>query len=651
MTAATEPEPGVNLARELDFTLGGLSLSPSACRVQFDGRDQRIEPRVMEVLVVLARSANHTVTRDDLIGACWGGRIVSDDAVNRVVAQVRQLGRSFEPAPFVLETVPKVSFRLIVEGTGEVRRSGVDKALRRPAVLTAVILLVAAAVAVAGVFAWRARSPTGPIVVAVLPFEDQVGGELGRELADGVPEEVINDLVRVPGLRVTSRVSSFQFRGADKAKAATALKARYLLDGSVQQDGDRITVRASLTDTQKDLTLWSDAYDRPATELLIIQQEIAARVADALEVRLSPDWRKPAETIAPETYRLYLEARDAIRQRRQQNLFYAMGKLEQVVKAEPRFSRAWSALAVARVLAVVGPYDGDAMRRDAEVAARQALALDPRNAEALAALGLIRQSRREWLEADRLYAQALSYAPSQANLVMWKANLDGYVGRRVESERNHRRAYELDPLNRAAVANYLDDALRTGDVKLAAELRAKHRLLGPPPSEPTFEQQIGEARGREDWAGMVRIAKANPDPRYADEDRLLFAAVDALAARKASPELVAEMRAAAAKGDTDLLKILIRLGELDAAADAAVAMAPVIDGENGRPSTVPLFTSAFDPLREDPRFMRVAERYGLIAYWQATGRWPDYCTYQSTRYDCKAEAARAHREALSAARR
>src|SRR4029450_4546360 len=105
MNSLTEPSTRVDLAREPEFRLGVLNGRPSACRVAFAGRDRRVEPRVMEVLVVLARASGETVTRDDLIEACWSGRIVSDDAVTRTIAQVRRLARGVDPTPFVGEGV------------------------------------------------------------------------------------------------------------------------------------------------------------------------------------------------------------------------------------------------------------------------------------------------------------------------------------------------------------------------------------------------------------------------------------------------------------------------------------------------------------------------------------------------------------------
>ena len=108
-----EPSPAIDLAREADFQLGGLTVSPSACSTRGPAGERRVERKVMEVLLALTRRIGATVSRDQLIDACWGGRIVSDDAVNRAIAQVRNLARGFDPPPFVLETIPKVGFRLI----------------------------------------------------------------------------------------------------------------------------------------------------------------------------------------------------------------------------------------------------------------------------------------------------------------------------------------------------------------------------------------------------------------------------------------------------------------------------------------------------------------------------------------------------------
>ena len=110
--AAAEPPARVDLARAPDFEIAGVRVSPSACRVHVAGREARLEPLVVAVLVVLAKAANRTVTRDQLIDACWAGRIVSEDAITRTIAKVRAITRDVDPPPFTVETLPKVGFRL-----------------------------------------------------------------------------------------------------------------------------------------------------------------------------------------------------------------------------------------------------------------------------------------------------------------------------------------------------------------------------------------------------------------------------------------------------------------------------------------------------------------------------------------------------------
>src|SRR5258708_26020933 len=164
MTSVTEPSASVDLAREPDFRLGDLEVSPSACRVRSGSQVQRVEPKVMEVLVVFARHADQTVSRDQLIEACWGGRIVSDDAVSRVVAQVRSLARSLDPPPCRLETVRKVGYRFKVSAaetpaTADPPPAQASDSRRRwRAAAAAALVLAAGGVAVLAV-RWLAPAP------------------------------------------------------------------------------------------------------------------------------------------------------------------------------------------------------------------------------------------------------------------------------------------------------------------------------------------------------------------------------------------------------------------------------------------------------------------------------------------------------------
>src|SRR3569623_694335 len=107
-----------NLAQEPDFELGGVRISPSAGLMSRDEVVVRVEPRVMQVLLTLTRAEHHTISRDQLIETCWDGRIVTDNAISRALAELRGIARQFDPAPFVVHTIPKVGFRLQAPASG-----------------------------------------------------------------------------------------------------------------------------------------------------------------------------------------------------------------------------------------------------------------------------------------------------------------------------------------------------------------------------------------------------------------------------------------------------------------------------------------------------------------------------------------------------
>lgn len=107
----------VNLATEPDFTLGGLEVSPSLCRIRLDGTVEAAEPRVLQVLIVLAQRKGRLVSRDELIGRCWGGRAVSEDAIHRCIAKVRRLSELDGRKSFSVETIPRVGYQLVEGGT------------------------------------------------------------------------------------------------------------------------------------------------------------------------------------------------------------------------------------------------------------------------------------------------------------------------------------------------------------------------------------------------------------------------------------------------------------------------------------------------------------------------------------------------------
>jgi DNA-binding winged helix-turn-helix (wHTH) protein len=140
----------IDLAESPDFDVGGLQVSPAHRRVSMDGRSIGMQPRVAQVLIVLARSRSAVVSRNRLIHQCWDGRIVGDDALNRCIVELRQIARQFSPAPFSIETIPHVGYSLVE------RR--MDPHVSRPSFLeTSAVALLVALLVVIGLIAWFAR--------------------------------------------------------------------------------------------------------------------------------------------------------------------------------------------------------------------------------------------------------------------------------------------------------------------------------------------------------------------------------------------------------------------------------------------------------------------------------------------------------------
>src|SRR5215471_13474136 len=232
---AADPASGIDLAREPDFQLGGLLIRPSACRVVGVRGEQRLERKVMEVLLTLARSAGATVSREQLIEACWGGRAVSDDAVNRCISVIRRITDAL--GGFTVQTVARVGYQLSADGP--VRGNEEDAVLPPP------------------------KEP----LLAVLAFDNLSGDPEMTYFSDGVSEEIQETVARGSALKVIGKASSFQFRGADKAASnvGAALNATHILDGSVRRSGQRVRISAQLVECARSTTLWSNRFDRDLT--------------------------------------------------------------------------------------------------------------------------------------------------------------------------------------------------------------------------------------------------------------------------------------------------------------------------------------------------------------------------------------------------
>jgi eukaryotic-like serine/threonine-protein kinase len=318
--------------------------------------------------------------------------------------------------------------------------------------------------------------------IAVLPFANMSRDADEEYFSDGLSEEIINALAQIPGLKVTARTSAFAFRGKEQdiRKIAEALDVRTILEGSVRRAGNRVRVTAQLIDAQDGYHLWSQRYDRELADVFEVQDEIAAAIAKALEVKLTP---RPA---AAERYKPSLPAYEAyLRGRHQQfkvtprSMELARECYEQAIALDPKFALAYAELAglfnQAVLMGMRSPQENVPRMREY---ASKALELDPSLPDAHTHLGMAAAIfDLDWKEAERRFAMALAH-PTFSPLCRFLYR--GYLlalRRPLEAVEQVRRAVEEDPLNstfRAHLAFSLwtagkdEDAIR--EVNRALEL-------------------------------------------------------------------------------------------------------------------------------------------------------------------------------------
>ena len=288
--------------------------------------------------------------------------------------------------------------------------------------------------------------------VAVLAFADLSPDHDQDYFSDGIAEELLNALAKVDGLKVAGRTSSFFYKGKneDLRNIGNALGVANVLEGSVRTQGDKVRITAQLIRTQDGFHLWSESYDGDLKDVFALQEKIARKITDQLQVVLSG---KQAEQLVdagtgnPEAYALYLQATATFNRRDGARFNEAMGQLRQAVALDPKFARAYSRMATLE--AVRANYaDGnfEESMRNVERYARQASGLDPRLAEPHAALAAAFNNQRRYREAHLEMKQALALDPNDVTTNFWNGVSLIMVGYRQQGAAALDRVLQLDPL-------------------------------------------------------------------------------------------------------------------------------------------------------------------------------------------------------------
>jgi transcriptional activator of cad operon len=289
--------------------VGEWRVDPTRGEIMRAGETARLEARTMRLLLCLAEHAGAVVSIDELLDQVWAGVAVSPDSVYQAVASLRRILGDDPKQPAYIATVPRLGYRMVAlvepcaNAAAEPQRGAPETpaapgmlpqrksstAIRAAAIVALLVFLSAVAFFANGRFGRDRRSAaaasTPPLnSVAVLPFLDLTEGMQNAEFADGITEELIDKLSRVPGLQVSSATASFYFRDKQVPlpQMAQSLGVASVLDGSVRKSQGWIRVDVRLVRAASGYVLWSHTYDQPEGNLLAIQDDIASAVTRAL---------------------------------------------------------------------------------------------------------------------------------------------------------------------------------------------------------------------------------------------------------------------------------------------------------------------------------------------------------------------------------
>ncbi len=523
-------------ANSLPLRIGDWRVDPGVDEITRDGSVVKLEPRAMRLLLCLAKRAGQVVSVEELLDEVWADVVVTSDSVYQAVAALRRILGDHAKKPAYIATLPRRGYRLVatVAPWSEPASASplvspltpiVDmpttvpptaptySSLLWPRALFLIGLTLIIGYLIIGQ-TWRSRQPATPVSItaqvsfsdksiAVLPFVDMSESRDQEYFADGMAEEVIDLLAKVPGIRVIGRTSSFQFKGKsdDLRTIGMALGAAYVVEGSVRKSGDRLRVTAQLIGAREGSPLWSETYDKSAGDVLIVEDQIAVSLVRALQVAIGVDDLQTSPPLkSTEAYGLYLRGREANQRNDRQGFEAAIGYFHQALEIDPASERAALGLALSQTaLAIWGfvpPREGFERARQS---AKRVLELNPRSAQAHGILANIHSIYDwDWQSADRESAQAVTFEP-RSSMVLGLAGMAHSGFRWDESARLLSASIVLDPLNAAWVETLGNIRYREGRLSEAeAELRKVLQL------SPTY----GEAHF---YLAQILLAEGKPE--------------------------------------------------------------------------------------------------------------------------------------------
>ena len=456
--------------------------------------------------------------------------------------------------------------------------------------------------------------------VAVLPFVNMSSDPEQEYFSDGITEEIINALVKIPGLSVPARTSVFGFKGhqGDVRKIGEQLGVAHVLEGSIRSQGKQVRITAQLIKVDDGFHLWSETFDRTIDNIFIVQEEIASAIATVLTGELGLGVvTVPNKTRNMEAYDIYLQGRALIRDRSLE----AIEVLKKATETDPDFAPAWAALALAYQYG--GYYSGDKNFQDlALTTARYTLSLDPENVDALTAMAAAFRDTWQWVEADRYFNAAVEIDPQSSELLEDYAEFLCMVGRWEECLAVAKRGHTIDPLLSPLADVYASALTIHGRYQEALDV-IEHFEGTKAYYGSTWNTGILLASGDKE-AAILAFTSAHPDELPEDYANALVTLLNdpqnahALETLRTAISLESKSQQNIAYAASQ--QVLAFSGDEDYLLNSMLALF----SNNNWGNVEELWLPVLAPIRQRPQFAEMLELVNLPPYWDQVG-WPDVC--------------------------
>jgi len=439
------------------FAIGEWLVSPPEGTLTRGSDVERLEPKAMEVLVYLAKHHGKVVTREELEREVWRGALIGYDAVTSVIIKLRKALQDDAKRPQFINTIPKRGYQLIApvsyldkntsdqelsnsnNGTHEPTLQAGNEALGKIITNTKKTWLVIALPAslVTGVlwliismYSSHTKQPTTKATtdiparssIAVLPFENLGGDKKDELLANGITEDLITDLSRLPNILVIGSSTSSHYKDSrlHPADIGKELNVKFLLKGSIRRLDKTLRVNVELVDINTNFNMWAQRYDGNVSEIFSVQDKVTQRIVESLAIKMTEKEKqrlshKSTENLA--AYDLFQEGQRLFKFRTKNANQDAMTMYRRAIELDPGYGRAYGGLAVA-LASTTQPSWTDSPRENLDRAlelAKKAVELDGMTPQTHFALGFVYLLRKEYKNAERAASRSIEIAPSYAD--------------------------------------------------------------------------------------------------------------------------------------------------------------------------------------------------------------------------------------------